>query len=126
MKALAARLGIEHAVIFTGDRTDIPDVLAAFDVSVQASLADNLGGTLESLLMARPLVVSDIPGFADAVLADETGVVVPADDPRCSPRATSKRFSRATRSAPRRTIEPSRRCGAHVRCRSASGRYFGR
>ncbi len=81
MKTLARQLGVEHAVIFTGERTDIADVLAALDVSVQASLIDNLGGTLESLLMARPLVVSDIRGFADAVLADETGVVVPPDDP---------------------------------------------
>lgn len=81
MKKLARRLGIDHAVIFTGDRSDIPDVLGALDVSVQPSLIDNLGGTIESLLMARPMVVSDIPGFADAVLPDETGVVVPSDDP---------------------------------------------
>lgn len=81
MKQLARQLGIEHAVIFTGDRTDVADLLASFDVSVQASLIDNLGGTIESLLMARPLVVSDIPGFADTVVADETGVLVPPDDP---------------------------------------------
>jgi hypothetical protein len=31
--------------------------------------------------MARPLVVSDIAGFADTVLHEETGLVAPADDP---------------------------------------------
>jgi hypothetical protein len=31
--------------------------------------------------MARPMVVSDIPGFADTVLHEETGLVVPPDNP---------------------------------------------
>jgi hypothetical protein len=44
-------------------------------------LSDNLAGTVEALLMARPLVVSDIGGFADTVLHEETGLVVPVDDP---------------------------------------------
>jgi glycosyltransferase involved in cell wall biosynthesis len=78
---LAGSLGVGHAVLFPGERSDIPDVLAAFDISVQCSLSDNLGGTVETLLMARPLVVSDIGGFADTVLPEETGLVVPVDDP---------------------------------------------
>ena len=50
-------------------------------MTAQCSLSDNLGGTVEALLMARPLVVSDIPGFADTVLHETTGLVVPPDDP---------------------------------------------
>ena len=80
LKQLARNLGIEHAVLFTGERADVPDVLAALDVSLQPSLNDNLGGTLESLLMARPMVVSDIPGYRDTVIPEETGLVVPPDD----------------------------------------------
>ncbi|HVE72399.1 MAG TPA: glycosyltransferase family 4 protein [Thermoanaerobaculia bacterium] len=82
LKDLAASLGVAHAVLFPGERTDVPDVLASFDVSVHCSLSDNLGGTVESLLMERPMVVSDILGFADTVLHEETGLVVPKDDPR--------------------------------------------
>jgi glycosyltransferase involved in cell wall biosynthesis len=81
MWALARQLAIEHAVLFPGERTDVPDVLASFDISVHCSLTDNLAGTVESLLMERPMVVSDIPGFADTVQNEETGLVVPADDP---------------------------------------------
>ena len=81
MRELARSMGVADAVIFTGERTDVPDTLAMFDVSVHCSLTDNLGGTVESLLMARPMVVSDIPGFADAVRHDETGLIVPPDDP---------------------------------------------
>lgn len=80
LKQLARNLGIEHAVLFTGERADVPDTLAAFDVSLQPSLNDNLGGTLESLLMARPMVVSDIPGYRDTVIPEETGLMVPPGD----------------------------------------------
>jgi glycosyltransferase involved in cell wall biosynthesis len=82
LKELAASLGVAHAVLFPGERSDVPDVLASFDVSVHCSLSDNAGGTVESLLMERPMVVSDARGFADAVLHEETGLVVPKDDPR--------------------------------------------
>jgi glycosyltransferase involved in cell wall biosynthesis len=80
LKELTRALGIEHAVLFTGERADVPDTLAAFDISVHPSLSDNLGGTLESLLMARPMVVSDIPGYRDTVVPEETGLVVPTGD----------------------------------------------
>lgn len=81
LKQLARDLGVAHAVLFPGERNDVPDVLASFDVSVHCSLTDNLGGTVESLLMERPMVVSDIGGFRDTVLHEQTGLVVPKDDP---------------------------------------------
>ena len=81
LKDLAKASGAAEAIIFSGERSDIPDLLAAFDISVQCSLSDNLAGTVETLLMARPLVVSDIGGFADTVLHEKTGLVVPVDDP---------------------------------------------
>lgn len=79
--ALIRELGVEPAVVLAGKRDDVPDVLASFDVSVHCSLNDNLGGTAESLMMARPMVVSDIGGFRDTVLHEETGLRVPVDDP---------------------------------------------
>jgi hypothetical protein len=81
LEDLANSLGLGSAMRFIGERRDIPDLLAAFDICVQCSLSDNLAGTVEALLMARPLVVSDIDGFADTVLHERTGLVVPVDDP---------------------------------------------
>lgn len=81
LRKLATKLGIENSVIFAGERTDIPDVLAAFDVSVQPSLNDNLGGSVESLLMARPLIVSKIRGYEETVINEETGLSVATGDP---------------------------------------------
>lgn len=80
LEALAADLRIAHAVRFTGPRSDIPDTLAAFDVSVQCSLNENLGGSIESLLMARPLVASAVGGLVDAVIHERTGLLVPPDN----------------------------------------------
>jgi glycosyltransferase involved in cell wall biosynthesis len=80
LKALARELGVADAVLFAGARTDIPDTLAAFDVSVQCSLNENLGGSIESLMMERPLVVSAVGGLVDAVKQEQTGLLVPPDD----------------------------------------------
>jgi glycosyltransferase involved in cell wall biosynthesis len=81
LEALAADLGVAHAVRFTGARHDIPDTLAAFDVSVQCSLNENLGGSIESQLMARPLIASAVGGLVDAVIHERTGLLVPPDNP---------------------------------------------
>jgi glycosyltransferase involved in cell wall biosynthesis len=81
LRDLANTLGVDHAVLFAGETNDVPAMLAAFDVSVHCSLSDNLAGTVESLLMERPMVVSDIPGFADTIIHEETGLLVPMDNP---------------------------------------------
>jgi glycosyltransferase involved in cell wall biosynthesis len=81
LRALADELGVTPSVRFTGAREDVPDTLAAFDVSVQCSLNENLGGSLESLLMARPLVASAVGGLVDSVRHEQTGLLVPPGDP---------------------------------------------
>lgn len=81
LQQLATSLEIAHAVRFVGARTDIPDTLAAFDVSVQCSLNENLGGSVESLMLGRALVASDVGGLPDAVRHEDTGLLVPPGDP---------------------------------------------
>jgi len=81
LKNLARELGVERSVLFTGKRSDIPETLAMFDVSVQCSLSENLGGAIESQFMGVPLVVTRVGGLVDAVEDGVTGVVVAPDDP---------------------------------------------
>jgi glycosyltransferase involved in cell wall biosynthesis len=81
MQALVAELGLERSVVFTGFRTDVPAVLRALDVSVQPSLSENLGGTIESLLMQCPTVATRVGGMIDAVVDGKTGVLVNPADP---------------------------------------------
>ena len=81
IRELVTTLGVSDSVIFTGERRDAPDTLAMFDVSVHCSLTDNLAGTVESLLMARPMVVSEIPGFADTCVTNKLVSSFRPDDP---------------------------------------------
>ena len=81
MQTLARTLGVGDNVIFAGYREDVPDLLAAFDVALQCSLSENVGGAIEALMMGAPMVVSATGGLVDAVRHEETGLVVPADDP---------------------------------------------
>jgi glycosyltransferase involved in cell wall biosynthesis len=78
----AAELGLGEAIVFTGARDDVPDVLAALDVSVQCSLSENLGGTIESLMMEVPTVATQVGGMPESVHHEETGLLVPPGDPR--------------------------------------------
>jgi glycosyltransferase involved in cell wall biosynthesis len=81
IRGLARELGVADSVIFAGRRTDLVDVLAALDVSVQASLSENYGGTIESLLMERPTVATAAGGMPEVVIDEETGLLVPIRDP---------------------------------------------
>ena len=78
---LARAEGLEDKVIFTGHRSDIASIYRDLDVSVQPSLNDNLGGTVESLLMACPTVATRVGGLVDSVVDGETGILVNPDDP---------------------------------------------
>jgi glycosyltransferase involved in cell wall biosynthesis len=77
---VAAR-GLQKHVIFAGWRSSSAAVYMDLDVSVQASVNENLGGTIESLLMARPTVATRAGGMADAVVDGETGIQVDPGDP---------------------------------------------
>jgi glycosyltransferase involved in cell wall biosynthesis len=93
-------------VFFPGHRSDLQRVLVAFDVAVQCSLTECLGGTIEALLMERPTVVTKVGGMPEAVRHEETGLVVPpADAPALaaaierllSDRPEAQRLARAGR-----------------------------
>jgi glycosyltransferase involved in cell wall biosynthesis len=90
LEALARDLGrkqevdLAAALRFTGPREDIPQVLAAVDVSVSASAAawEGLSGVMrESLALGRPVVCTDVGGNRELVRQRETGILVPPGDP---------------------------------------------
>lgn len=81
LRSIVTAEGLAEHVIFTGYRGDVASVYMDIDVSVQASLNENLGGTIESLLMARPTVATRVGGMVDSVIDGQTGVLVNASDP---------------------------------------------
>jgi glycosyltransferase involved in cell wall biosynthesis len=82
LRQISVDLGVEHHVVFTGRRDDIPAVTAALDVAVLPSYREAQGLTiLEAMAMSRPVVASNVGGIPEMVLDGVTGLLVPPHDP---------------------------------------------
>ena len=81
VEALVRELGLEGSVLFPGYRADANRILREADVAVQSSLHDNPAGTIESLLMECPTVVTRVGGLVDTVRDGETGLQANPSDP---------------------------------------------
>lgn len=82
LRALSAELGLESTIEFLGLRTDIPDLLASFDVAVLSS--DYEGSplsVLEYMEAGKPVVATRVGGVPDLVEDRVTGLLVEPQDP---------------------------------------------
>lgn len=77
-------------IVFTGERTDIKDIYCELDVVVHPSHSENLGGAAESLAGGRPTISTNVGGFPDIVIDNETGYTVPAKNPEALAEAIIK------------------------------------
>jgi glycosyltransferase involved in cell wall biosynthesis len=88
LEAMAVRLGLAGRLLFTGVRSDVPDVLSQVAVSVLPSLSEGLSNTiLESMAAGVPVVATRVGGTPEAVQDGETGLLVPARDAAALARA---------------------------------------
>ncbi len=71
-----------HNIIFTGYRKDVYQLYSEIDLVVHPSHSENLGGAAESLMLAVPTISSDVGGFPDIVIPNETGCLVEAKNPK--------------------------------------------
>jgi glycosyltransferase involved in cell wall biosynthesis len=77
IRALARSLELEKTVTFLGYRTDIPELMAAFDIFAFPSHAESFGVVLiEAMAMERPVVSTNCDGVLDIVVDEETGLYV--------------------------------------------------
>ena len=75
-------LGIRDRVVFTGLRTDVPELLAASDVLALSSLWEGLPRVIPQAMAAGlPVVATAVAGNAEAVADGVTGMLVPPHDP---------------------------------------------
>ena len=82
LEAQAVALGVTPQVRFLGRRDDIPQMLAASDVFVLASLWEgNPLSVMEALAAGLPAVVTAVGGVPELVANEIEGLVVPAGDP---------------------------------------------
>jgi glycosyltransferase involved in cell wall biosynthesis len=66
-----------NKILFLGERHDIPLILSALDVVVVPSLSENYGGTIEALLMEKPVIATAVGGIPEIIVNGETGILIP-------------------------------------------------
>jgi glycosyltransferase involved in cell wall biosynthesis len=75
-------LGLQERVLFTGYRTDIPDILAVSDLFVLPSLGDALPTVLiEALAAGKPIIATQVGGIPEIITDGINGLLVPPADP---------------------------------------------
>jgi glycosyltransferase involved in cell wall biosynthesis len=81
--AQARAAGLDGRVLVLGHRDDVPAILNASDVVVDASYAGLgiTGSIREALACERPVVATALEGMPELIVDGETGLLVPPRDP---------------------------------------------
>ena len=75
--------GISEVFKFTGQRFDIPRILAMYDIFVLPSVLEGLPRVvIEAMAMAKPIVATDISGVREQLIHDRNGLIVPPKNPQ--------------------------------------------
>lgn len=78
----AARAALGPRLVTPGLRGDIPQCLAAMDVFCLPSWREGMPRTIiEAMMMAKPVIATNIRGAREEVVPEETGLLVPLKDP---------------------------------------------
>lgn len=78
MGRIVDELGVRDHLTLLGRRSDMPEVLSAFDVFVLSSHDEGMSNAiLEAMAMERPIVATDVGGTGEVVLDGESGFLVP-------------------------------------------------
>ena len=76
-----AKLGIEHMVVRTGFRADVPAIAKSCDITILPSKREGLPRVvLESLAVGTPVVSTDNEGTLEIIEAQENGLIFPVGD----------------------------------------------
>lgn len=90
VKEYAKRSGAN--IIFTGTRNNVGELYQDINCAVHPSHSENLGGAGESLLLGVPTIATNIGGFPDIVINEETGLLVPSKNPEKIAKAIERMY----------------------------------
>ena len=106
----AADLNLAGRVIFTGERTDVLQIVREVNISVQPSLTESFSNSLlESMANGLPVIATNVGGNPELVDDGLNGILVPPRDPPALARAMtqlleSERLSRRMGQAAREKV----------------------
>jgi glycosyltransferase involved in cell wall biosynthesis len=81
LAALAARLEVQDACLFLGQRLDVADLHQGFDLLVQSSEREGTpNAVLEAMAMGTPIVATDVGGTRELASHDLHATLVPRHD----------------------------------------------
>jgi glycosyltransferase involved in cell wall biosynthesis len=82
LRALVGRYGLGANVLLLGTRTDIPDVVAAFDIGVCCSHFEGTPlSVMEYMAAGKPVVASDVGGLPELIQHGVHGLLVEPGSP---------------------------------------------
>ena len=83
LHALPRNLSIQDRVLFTGYRSDVPEIMAASDIITHCSVYPDPfpGVVLEGMVVGKPVVASDIGGPREQLEDGVSGVLVEPGEP---------------------------------------------
>ncbi|MGH7681315.1 MAG: glycosyltransferase family 4 protein [Candidatus Eiseniibacteriota bacterium] len=83
LEGQSRRLGLQERVRFLGFRNDVTDLLRAADIFCVSSYLEGLGtSTLDAMAAGLPVVATQVGGIPEIVTDGDSGLLVPARDPR--------------------------------------------
>lgn len=81
LQAQVAAFHLDDHIHFLGNRHDVPNLLAASDIFVLPSLWEGLSmALLEAMASGLPIVASEVSGTVQAIIPNETGLLIPPGD----------------------------------------------
>jgi glycosyltransferase involved in cell wall biosynthesis len=94
LKFKSKELRVEERIVFTGFRSDIKEILSTIDVLAMPSLLEGLPMVLlEGMAMAKPIIATDIDGISEVLVDEETGLLVPPENPSTLAKAIIRMLS---------------------------------
>ncbi len=82
LMSLAKDLGLGDAIVFTGFRDDVYDIINCLDIFVISSLHEGIPMVLlEAMAFGKPVVATAVGGIGEVIEKEISGLLVPADNP---------------------------------------------
>ncbi len=99
LKSLVEELNLKKEIIFTGERSDIPEVMKAIDLLILPSWEEPFGRALiEAMAMEKPVISTNVGGPTEIIEDGVTGILLPPKNPEIIAQAVIELASKKKKS----------------------------